>query len=175
MRIMVWIIQALKDEDEPFLWEMLYQALYLPEGQAPLPREVIYLPELARYVQNWGSAGDCGFMVIDSLTEKPVGAVWVRLLTKNNKGYGYVNDDTPELGIAVLPAYRGQGIGTQLLTHLLKSPCGKSSISLSVSIDNPAVRLYERFGFKVVSKSNESLLMKRDCQIPRRFMGDDNE
>ncbi len=41
---MVWIIQALKDEDEPFLWEMLYQALYLPEGQAPLPREVIYLP-----------------------------------------------------------------------------------------------------------------------------------
>ncbi|MGJ5627990.1 GNAT family N-acetyltransferase [Nostoc sp. CALU 1950] len=162
---MVWIIQALKEEDEPFLWEMLYQALYLPEGQAPLPREVIYLPELARYVQDWGSDGDCGFMVIDFLTEKPVGAVWLRLLTRNNKGYGYVDDDTPELGIAVFPEYRGQGIGTQLLTHLLESPCGQSSISLSVSIDNPAVSLYKRFGFEVVSRSDESLLMKRDCQI----------
>jgi hypothetical protein len=28
---MAWIIQALKDTDEPFLWEMLYQVLYLPE------------------------------------------------------------------------------------------------------------------------------------------------
>jgi ribosomal protein S18 acetylase RimI-like enzyme len=164
---MVWIIQALKDEDEPFLWEMLYQALYLSEGQAPLPREVIYVPELARYVQKWGSDGDCGFMIIDSLTEKPVGAVWLRLLIGNNKGYGYVDDETSELGIAVFPEYRGQGIGTQLLTHLLESPCGQSSISLSVSIDNPAVRLYKRFGFEVVSRSDESLLMKRDCQIQK--------
>ncbi len=104
-------------------------------------------------------------MVIDFLTEKPVGAVWLRLLTRNNKGYGYVDDDTPELGIAVFPEYRGQGIGTQLLTHLLESPCGQSSISLSVSLDNPAVSLYERFGFEVVSRSDESLLMRRDCQI----------
>jgi ribosomal protein S18 acetylase RimI-like enzyme len=164
---MVWIIQSLKDEDEPFLWEMLYQALYLPEGQAPLPREVIYLPELARYVQKWGSDGDCGFMILDSLTEKSVGAVWLRLLIGNNKGYGYVDDDTPELGIAVFPEYRGQGIGTQLLTHLLESPFGQSSISLSVSVNNPAVRLYKRFGFEVVSRNDESLLMKRGSQIQK--------
>lgn len=149
---MVWIIQALKDEDEPFLWEMLYQALYLPEGQAPLPREVIYSPELARYVQGWGRDNDCGFVVIDSLTEQAVGAVWLRLLTGEDKGYGYVDDETPELGIAVFPEYRGQGIGTQLLAHLLESPCGRSSISLSVSVDNPAVKLYERFGFGVVNR-----------------------
>jgi ribosomal protein S18 acetylase RimI-like enzyme len=164
-RTMAWIIRALKEEDEAFLWEMLYQALYLPEGQAPLSREVIHLPELARYVQDWGSDGDCGFMVIDSLTGKPVGAVWLRLLTGNNKGYGYIDDYTPELGIAIFPEYRGQGIGTRLLTHLVESPCGQSPISLSVSIDNPAVRLYERFGFNVISRSDESLLMKRDCKI----------
>ncbi len=161
---MDWIIQALKDEDEPFLWEMLYQALYLPEGQNALSREVVYSPELARYVQGWGRDSDCGFVVIDSLTEQAVGAVWLRLLNGEDKGYGYVDDETPESGIAVFPEYRGQGIGTQLLTHLLESSCGRSSISLSVSVNNPAVRFYERFGFEVVSRSGESLLMKRNCQ-----------
>lgn len=78
-----------------------------------------------------------------------------------NKGYGYVDDDTPELSIAVLPEYRSQGVGTQLLTHLFTSAYGQSSISLSVSADNSALRLYERFGFEVVSKSNGSLTMKR--------------
>jgi ribosomal protein S18 acetylase RimI-like enzyme len=159
---MVWIIQALKDEDEPFLWEMLYQALYLPEEQAALSREVVYSQELARYVQDWGRDSDCGFVAIDPLTEQTVGAVWLRLLTGENKGYGYVDDETPELGIAVFPDYRGQGIGTLLLSHLLgsPSPCGRLSISLSVSVNNPAVRLYERFGFEVVNRSGESLVMK---------------
>jgi ribosomal protein S18 acetylase RimI-like enzyme len=160
------IIRPLAPEDEPFLWEMLYQALYVPEGQSALPREVIYLPELARYVKNWGRKGyplgDRGFLASDAATNQPVGAVWLRLLVGENKGYGYVDDDTSELSIAVFPEYRGQGIGTQLLTHLLASVCGQSSVSLSVSANNPAVRLYERFGFKVVSRSDESLLMKRD-------------
>lgn len=69
LEIMTWIIQALKDTDEPLLWEMLYQALYVPEGQAALSREIIYSSELARYVRGWGHDRDCGFMVIDSLTQ----------------------------------------------------------------------------------------------------------
>lgn len=155
------IVRPLASEDEPFLWEMLYQALYVPEGQPVLPHEVIYLPELARYVQGWGQPGDCGFIASDATTGQPVGALWLRLLKNENKGYGYVDDDTPELSIAVLPRYRGQGIGTELLSCLVVSSSGHSSISLSVSEGNPALRLYERFGFEVVSKSAGSLTMKR--------------
>ena len=110
----------------------------------------------------WGREGDCGFLASDAETSQPVGAVWLRLLVGKNQGYGYVNDDTPELSIAVLPEYRGQGIGTQLLTYLLSSVYGHSSISLSVSEDNPALRLYKRFGFVVVRKSTGSLTMKRN-------------
>ena len=156
------IIRPLVSEDEAFLWEMLYHALYVPEGQTALPREVIHIPEIARYVRGWGREGDCGFLVSDAETSQPVGAVWLRLLVGKNQGYGYVNDDTPELSIAVLPEYRGQGIGTQLLTYLLSSVYGHSSISLSVSEDNPALRLYKRFGFIVVRKSAGSLTMKRN-------------
>jgi GNAT superfamily N-acetyltransferase len=114
-------IQLLASNDELFLWEMLYQALYIPEGQPAPHREVIHLPELARYVQGWGQEGDRGFLATDSVTSQPTGAVWVRLLMNTNKGYGYVGDDIPELAIAVLPKYRGQGIGTQLLTCLIES------------------------------------------------------
>jgi ribosomal protein S18 acetylase RimI-like enzyme len=155
------IIRPLLLEDEPFLWEMLYQALHVPDGQTVPPPEVINLPELARYVQDWGREGDCGFLASDAATGQPVGAVWLRLLMSENKGYGYVGDDTPELSIAVLPEHRGQGIGTELLTCLVASVRGHSSISLSVSEGNSALRLYERFGFEVVSKSAESLTMKR--------------
>jgi ribosomal protein S18 acetylase RimI-like enzyme len=156
------IIRPLASKDEPFLWEMLYQALYVPEGQPALPHEVIHLPELARYVQGWGQLGDYGFLASDATTGLPIGAVWLRVLKNENKGYGYVDDDTPELSIAVLPEYRGQGIGTELLNCLVASSCEHSSISLSVSEGNPAFRLYERVGFEVVSKSAGSLTMKRD-------------
>jgi ribosomal protein S18 acetylase RimI-like enzyme len=155
-------IRSLAAEDERFLWEMLYQALYVPEGGSALPREVIHLPELARYVRGWGREGDCGCLASDPVTSEPIGAVWLRLLVGDNKGYGYVDDDTPELGIAVLPEYRNRGIGTQLLTHLFGSVGGQSSISLSVSANNPAVRLYQRLGFEIVSTTDELLLMKRD-------------
>ena len=155
------IIRPLKLEDELFLWEMLYQAIYVPEGQTPLPREIVQIPELARYVQGWGREGDCGFLGTN-LTSQPIGAVWLRLPIGDYKGYGYVDDDTSELSIAVSPEYRGQGVGTQLLTHLFASECGQSSISLSVSVDNPAVRLYKRFGFETVSSSDRSLTMKRN-------------
>lgn len=159
---MTCIIRPLALEDEPFLWEMLYQALHVHKGQSVLPHEVVHLPEFARYVQGWGREGDCGFLASDAIAGQSIGAIWLRLLVGENKGYGYVDYNIPELSIAVFPEYRGQGVGTQLLSHLFTSDCGQTPISLSVSVDNPAVQLYERFGFEVVSKSHESLTMKRD-------------
>jgi ribosomal protein S18 acetylase RimI-like enzyme len=153
-------IRALTPTDQPFLWEMLYQALYVPADQTPPPREVVYQPDLARYVQDWGREADRGFVSIDDATGQPIGAVWLRFLTGENQGYGYVDDLTSELGIAVLPAYRGQGVGTALLNALVAAVPG--AMSLSVAADNPAVRLYQRFGFAIVRESGGSLILKRD-------------
>jgi ribosomal protein S18 acetylase RimI-like enzyme len=153
-------IRSLTTTDQPFLWEMLYQALYVPPGQAPLPREVIDQPDLVRYVQDWGRVGDRGFVAINPTTGQPMGAVWLRFLVGENQGYGYVDDRTPELGIAVLPEYRGHGIGTTLLNALVESTHGP--ISLSVAADNPAVRLYQRFGFAIARTSDGTLILKRD-------------
>ncbi len=156
------MIRSLLPTDEPVLWEMLYKALYVPVGEPALPRDIIQVPEIARYVQGWGRSGDRGCLAIDDQTGEPIGAVWVRLWVGDDRGYGYVDDDTPELAIAVLPNYRNQGTGTALLTQFLAAIPNSLSISLSVAESNPAVRLYDRFGFAIVGRDGSSMLMKRN-------------
>ena len=155
-------IRRLSPSDQQFLREMLYQSLHVPEGSPPFPRDIINGPELAKYVRAWGRAGDMGFVAVDVDSGEPIGAAWLRLLTGDERGYGYVDDETPELGMAVMPGHRGRGVGSELLGRLLQS-AGEvyRAVSLSVSADNPAVRLYERAGFERVSECGDSLTMVR--------------
>src|SRR5262249_44592784 len=111
------IIRSLTAADEPFLWEMLYQALYVPEGADPFPPDIVRSPEIGRYAEDWGRPDDSGFVAV--MGETSVGATWIRLLKGANKGYGYVDETIPELTIAVAPAFRGRGIGTKLLARLM--------------------------------------------------------
>lgn len=152
-------IRPLVTADQSSLWEMLYQSLYVPSGHAPFERSILEQPLIARYAAGWGRAGDCGFVAVD-VDNLPVGAIWLRLLVGAEKGYGYVDEHTPELGMAVLPAYRGQGIGSSLLTHLIAQAADSyEQICLSVAAENPALGLYERFGFETVKVSGATLTM----------------
>ena len=153
-------IRRLSPSDQQFLWEMLYQSLHVREGSPPFPREVINRPEIAKYVRAWGRAGDMGLVAVEVGSGEPVGAAWLRLLKGVERGYGYVDDETPELGMAVLPGCRGRGVGSDLLSRLLESAGAVyRSACLSVSADNPAVRLYVRAGFEVVRECGDSLTM----------------
>jgi GNAT superfamily N-acetyltransferase len=160
MALIIPKIRPLTPIDEPFLWEMLYQAIYTPKDQPAPPRNIVQQPEIARYVQGWGKSGDRGFLAVNALTHQPIGAIWMRLFPIEAPGYGYVDDHSPELAMALLPGDRGQGIGTQLLTTLIES-CPDESICLSLSDGNPVVRLYLRFGFAIVGQTNGSMTMKR--------------
>lgn len=155
-----YFIRPLVKDDAKFLWDMVYEAIFIPAGMPPLPRHIVTQPHIAAYVQGWGQPGDMGYIVIDPKSDQPVGAAWVRLFTREHAGYGYVADHFPELTIALQPGYRGLGLGSLLLTYL----CREASfyfpgISLSVSCDNPARRLYHRFGFEVVGESEFALTM----------------
>jgi ribosomal protein S18 acetylase RimI-like enzyme len=157
-------IRPVTSADEPFLWEMLYQGLFVEEGREPYPRDVVNRPHIARYVKDWGRAGDLGFIAIDARSDEPMGAVWCRLSPEDDKGFAYIDEETPELGIALRPEYRGQGIGTALLKRLLEEAKNLyPAISLSVSPNNPALRLYERLGFEIVDIRKDNYpVMKRD-------------
>jgi ribosomal protein S18 acetylase RimI-like enzyme len=156
-------IRPAVSSDQQFLFEMMYQALFIEEGQEPFPRDIVHRPEIARYIKDWGRADDLGFIAEDARSNEPVGAVWSRLSSADDQGFAYVDDETPELGIALFPDYRGQGIGTALLKHLLEAAKNLyPAISLSVSPNNPAMRLYERLGFATVDIRNEYPVMKRE-------------
>ncbi|MEA5599736.1 GNAT family N-acetyltransferase [Nostoc sp. UHCC 0252] len=151
---MDYYIRLLTQEDEPFLWRMLYEAAHLVKEGNLTVQDAMNNPDLAKYVKDWGRKDDSGFVAILESSNQPVGAAWLRLLTGENKGYGYVNEQTPELAIAILPQYRNKGIGTQLLTHLLATAkTSYPSISLSTEVTNPAVTLYKRFGWEVLADS----------------------
>ncbi len=153
-------VRKVKKTDEPILREMLYQALYVPPGEAPFPRSVIHKPEIKRYVEDWGRPDDHGVVAVHR--GKSIGAAWMRLLVGQDRGFGYVDDFTPELSIAVLPAYRGKEAGTKLLGRLMDiAQSHFHSVCLSVAFNNPAFHLYQRFGFETVKSEGTSHIMVR--------------
>jgi ribosomal protein S18 acetylase RimI-like enzyme len=133
--------------DEEFIWQMLMYASH--EKSIDDVRTQAYL---MLYVENWGRIGDNGFIAVEH--DQPVGASWVRLWDATNKGFGYIDDDTPELVVATIPSARGHGIGTMLINILIEDiRLSYSALSLSVRENNPAVSLYERLGFIKVAGS----------------------
>jgi ribosomal protein S18 acetylase RimI-like enzyme len=142
------------------LWEMLYQAIYVPPGSPPPPRKIVRQSALARYVGHWGRPGDLG-LYAQAAPGQAIGAAWLRLWRPGERGYGWLDDTTPELSLAVLPPYRDQGVGTHLLAALLSQACGRyPNISLSVSRGNPAVHLYQRVGFVLAHEDDHSWTMR---------------
>jgi ribosomal protein S18 acetylase RimI-like enzyme len=95
------------------------------------------------------------------------------MLVGEDAAYGYVDDTTPELAIAVDPQRTGDGIGSQLLKRLLLDAERMfPAVSLSVRADNPARRLYERFGFQpVADRERTNRVGGTSLTRVRRFTG----
>lgn len=142
-------------QDVRFLRDMLHHAYYwkerAPDG-GPGP--------VALYVKAWGRPGDAAVVAIDG--GFPVGAAWYRLFSADQPGYGFVDADTPELAIAVVPSARGKGAGSALLAALLRRAHDDGHVAVSLSVDRAnegAIALYERYGFTRVGESDDSLTM----------------
>ena len=131
---------------------MLYEAVYWrPGDRKPPETEMLADDRFMRYVSGWGRPGDVGVIAEDE-SGRPFGAAWFRLFSKDQPGYGFIDEFLPELSVAVQDDSRGRGVGTALLLSLLKeaATAGFPALSLSVSADNPALHLYQRLGFAKV-------------------------
>ncbi len=106
------------------------------------------MPALACYAESFGHADDAGVIAFDA-NDAFVGAAWIRSI----RAYGFVREGVPELAIGVAPGWRGRGVGGRLMRQLLSETAAHPEISLSVRMDNPAVRLYERLGFRAIPGS----------------------
>ena len=153
-------IREMRIEDQDFITEMLYQAIHVKEGDMAPSRNVLEEPKLKKYYANIGKSTDVGYIAYDKKTRENIGAIWLRLFLNENRGWGYVADNIPELSMAVCNEYRGMKIGTLLIEHLLEKTIEiYPSISLSVDSTNKALALYKRYGFKEIGKDNDSITM----------------
>jgi ribosomal protein S18 acetylase RimI-like enzyme len=155
-------IRELKREEFGVLEVFLYEAIFQKEGEPLLPRSIIQKPELKVYIDEFGKKDDYCF--IAEVGGEIIGAVWVRIIMGEIKGYGRIGDDTPELAISILKPYRNLEIGTALMKTMLEHlrTKGYGKISLSVSKENHAYQMYEKLGFEIVSEPEDDYLMVLD-------------
>ena len=139
--------------DVPFMRSMLAHAYAwrVNAFEADIP--------LSRYVDNWGRPGDLA--VIAHETGNRVGAAWLRVFRASEPGYGFVDENTPELSIAVVPSRRRHGLGQELMDALLEGARagGHGAVSLSVEAGSAAVGFYERNGFTQVREQDGGVVM----------------
>lgn len=139
-----------------FLEDFLYEAIFKNDETVVVPRDIIYKPELQVYIEEFGQRKD-DYCFVAECEGKVVGAVWVR----NIKGYGCIDDVTPEFAISLYPEYRGFGIGTALMERMLShlKENGYQKTSLAVQKANYALRMYLKVGFQIIDENEEEYIM----------------
>lgn len=152
-------IRELKPVEYEFLREMLYEAIYFADENQKLPKSIVFEPQFSKYIENFGRKGDLAFVIV--VENELIGAIWARLFPESNRGYGFFDEATPELSMAIKENYRNRGFGTRLLKKLLEALKinGFEKVSLSADKRNRALDLYQRIGFETVSEQKTSLTM----------------
>jgi GNAT superfamily N-acetyltransferase len=147
------MLRPVDRQDSRFLRDMLRHAYHWRMAQDPdLP--------VFRYVQNWGRRGDAGVIAFTGPNE--YGAAWYRLFPESAPGFGFVDEETPELTIAVVPSHRGHGSGGELLEALLAQARADGFSSISLSAEPGQTSFYEKHGFRELKREDGTVTMVSD-------------
>ncbi|WP_235022061.1 MULTISPECIES: GNAT family N-acetyltransferase [unclassified Rathayibacter] len=157
---MDYSIRPARPDDAPFLADMLVEAANWTGGSSRTRVDVLAEEATRRYIAGWPRAGDLGSVAATADGER-IGACWTRLFTSAVPGKGFIAAGVPELTLGVRPVYRAQGIGRALVRAAMSDAraAGYARISLNVSRDNFARRLYISEGFTVVADRGDAETM----------------
>ncbi len=153
---MNYTIREIKKSEIHVLKDFLYEAIFIPEGITPPPKEIINQPELQVYISDFGKY-ESDICYVAEIKSKIIGAVWVRIMND----YGHIDDKTPSFAISLYKEYRNNGIGTALMKTMLDVLKEKhyKQASLSVQKDNYAVKMYKNIGFEIIDENQEEYIM----------------
>jgi GNAT superfamily N-acetyltransferase len=144
------MLRAADQQDTRFLRDMLRHAYHWRMAQDPdLP--------VFRYVQNWGRRGDAGVVAFEG--PNIYGAAWYRLFPADAPGFAFVDAETPELTIAVVPSHRGHGTGGELLEALLARAREEGFSRVSLSAELGQTGFYEKHGFRELRREDGTVTM----------------
>lgn len=163
---MDYAIRHIQPDEHRLLEDFLYEAIFVPEGfVGEVPRSVIYDDSRCRAsFEGFGSRHDDRAIVAE-VGGEVVGACWVRTTDE----YGHIDDQTPSFAVSLYKAFRGFGIGGAMMRRMLDElrDAGYARASLSVQKANPALRLYERLGFRIVGDGADQSEWLMVCQLDR--------
>lgn len=136
-------------------------------GERFAVEDILENNEFKHYTQLLPDRGDYGFVAERS--QIPIGAVWLLFLPSTAPGYGFIDENTPELSIWVDASERGRGTGRKLLQRALRSARERSiaTVSLSVEAGNKARQFYASENFVDVAGREEDGVMLWTAQSPR--------
>ena len=161
--IMYYHIRPLEKRDYTLLPDFLYETIYVPKGRKKPSKKILNMPELRLYTHGFGQkASDFGFAA--EWKHHVIGTVWARIM----KDYSHINKEIPSLVLSISASHRGKGLGTRLLTKLMKEAklIGYPALSLSVQVSNPARFLYKKLGFEsltvVKGETEEEIVMVKE-------------
>jgi ribosomal protein S18 acetylase RimI-like enzyme len=148
-------LRPIRDDDREFLFRVY--AATREEELAPVP----WTPEQKEaflrmqfdaqhaYYQEHYAGADFDVVLADG---EPVGRLYLARWTREHR----------IVDIAILPAHRNRGLGTELLRRILAEADGAGKpVSIHVEMHNPARRLYDRLGFVPLEERGVYLLMER--------------
>lgn len=95
----------------------------------------------------------------------------VRVITLNGDDVGWlqtIQDDALFLAQLFVDApFQRQGIGTAVMNGIIgEAARAGQAVTLGVVKTNPALRLYERLGFRITHDDNRKFYMRRDPAAP---------
>lgn len=158
---MEYRIREMQPYEYPRLADFLYEAIFQSDENNLAPKTIIQKPELQIYIKDFGGGKD-DYCLCAEVGGVIVGAVWVR----NIKGYGSVDDATPELSISLYKDFRGYGIGTNMMQKMLEQlkRKGYSKASLAVQKRNYAAKMYLKIGFQIIDENEDEYIMIHNLQ-----------
>jgi hypothetical protein len=149
------VLRRASGNDLPFMRAMLSYAHYwrVNAMDAEIP--------FSRYTEGWGRRED--WAVIATEAGHRVGAGWFRIFRKPSTGYGFIDEQTPELTIGAVPSSSDDDVTQLLLTALLECAQaeGYSGVSVSVEHDHLALAIYEAAGFDQVDSNGAAVTLRR--------------
>jgi ribosomal protein S18 acetylase RimI-like enzyme len=136
----LYTLYALSRRDEMAAWGW-------PDAQQQMFLRLQFTARQAHYRDQFPHA-DHQIILLD---EAPVG----RIVVVRNEDHFRLAD------IVLLPEHRGSGIGSSLINDLLdEAQKAEKPVQLFVEKFNPAIRLYERLGFRIVGDIDSHFSMQ---------------